>query len=113
MAPGRPIELPSHPLLDLSPTERSVLLKAERGEMGRVLTVGEARAIHRLWNLGLIEVQDGWFPTPNRGSAVALIFIRLENLAEPPGHPKKQAAMEEQITAELERLIAEVCAMRA
>lgn len=108
------IELPSHPLLDLTPTEQSVLLQAERDELGEVMTIGQAQAIHRLWELGLIEVQDGvWCPTADRGAVVALIFMRLESLAEPwPSHPKKQAAMEAGIRAEIERLTAEVCAIR-
>jgi hypothetical protein len=70
-----------HPLLDLSPLEQVVLLKAERDQLRcAVVQVGEGLAITHLHELGLIEVQDdAWFPTAARGSLIAHVLARLEH----------------------------------
>ncbi len=112
------MELPHHPLLDVSPKERATLLKAERGELGQVVSIEEARAIRTLWRLDLIKVHDahGWVPTEGRGDLVARVFDRLELIDHTWSSPdavEKSMVIEEGCRAELAELLPQVVALRA
>jgi len=102
-----------HPLLDLSPLEQVVLLKAERDNLRcAVVQVGEGQAITHLRELGLIKVQDdAWVPTAERGYLVARVLERLE-LARSTRRANtsldKKQAMAIEIEAELVTLLTEV-----
>jgi len=106
-------EAQPHPLLDLSPLEQVVLLKAERYQLRcAVVQVGEGLAITRLRELRLIEVQDeAWVPTDGRGCLVARVLARLE-LARSTRRARtsveKKQAMAIEIEAELATLLTEV-----
>jgi hypothetical protein len=109
-------EVDPHPLLDLSPLEQVVLLKAERHELRTaVVQVGEGLAITHLRELGLIEVLDGaWIPTRPRGCLVARVLERLETARvtrRSRSELEKKEAMLSGIKRNLAELVAEVHAL--
>ena len=111
-----------HPLLDLSPQEQVVLLKAERHQLRcAVVQVGEGLAITHLKELGLIEVQDAgngvgaWVPTAARGCLVARVLERLEHARVTRRNSRtvleKKAAIAIEVEADLGELVAKVRAI--
>jgi hypothetical protein len=105
-----------HPLLDLSPLEQVVLLKAERDQLRcAVVQVSEGMAIVHLAKLGLIEEQDdAWVPTRSRGCLVAQILERLDHVRttrRSASAPEKKAGAEASVQATLDELVAEVRAL--
>lgn len=102
-----------HPLLDLSPMEQVVLLKASRSELRTaVVSLSEAQAIKHLEALELIEVQDAhWFPTSGRGNLVAYLLDRLDlarTTRRSESAPEKKAAMYVNIEQAISDLLAEI-----
>lgn len=106
-------EASPHPLLDLSPMEQVVLLKAARSKLRvAVVSLTEGEAIKQLQELRLIEVQDEhWFPTEGRGDLVSRVLDRLETAREvrrSPSDLRKKAAMYEQCEEEVSSLLVQI-----
>lgn len=102
-----------HPLLDLSPMEQVVLLKAERHELRTAVTqFNEGPALKQLRELGLIEVQDGaWVPTTARGCLIARVLDRLEHARvtrRSRSALEKKVAVLEGVEQTLSKLLAKV-----
>lgn len=103
-----------HPLLDLSPQEQDLLLRADRDQL-RIVGFREGPALRHLVELKLLELHDGlWVLTRGRGDLVAYYLERLETAREirrSPSAPEKKAVVQAGLEQTIRQLTAEICAL--